>query len=422
MYKHPRLISNENSINIITKLITRDHYPYLRIKWELSELSVTFLNDKDIEFFLIEHIEIFNNCKEIYKSDVLLQNKDLKKLLMEKIKNNVIASSFTYSEDFIKDMETIMSIDETCDKKLLFSIGEKDLDYIRENLENKDLINIFLLAAKSKKCHSQWLASIIEKFNQNDNTSLESKDSAFRRMQQIVILETVDIEIYTNYNNLLQTHNELLNNPKVRAAILSAKSVNHQNRLISFLQEKEIRDELLKEDSIYQDFLLNQMNKLDEEEYGKYTHILDGIKNKLKSEKAEEQKKKLPNIFNSMEYIYFYNEEGKFTKIPTTFYHQFLSNVYNEGYTNQCMYADNNKENMPFYDAKIIEYYKEKRLIDTAIRTIELGTGKDKNYDIGEEITWNRLFYEARYFIKEEKYSKPKQKRKEAPYSSLPKI
>lgn len=419
--KHPGLMSNENSINTITRLMTRNYFPYLHIKWHLSELSTTFLNDQAIEFFLIEHAEVFGHCEEIYKSNSLLKNKDFNTLLMEKIKNNEIAHSFYYSKDSVEDMENIISIDEDCDKKLLFSIGEKDLNDIRRNIENEDLINIFLLIAEGKKGYSKWLTSIIEKFNEHGNALLESKDDAFKRMKQIITLEVVDPEIFINYNNLLQTNNDWLNTKEVRTAMLNAKSVTHQNRLIRFLQEKEIRDELLREDSIYQDFLLNQIMSLDEGEYGKYTHLLDGIINILKSVTVEEQKRNLSNIFGNMEYIYFYNEEEQFTKTPTTFYRQFLSNVYSGGYISQCMYADNNTDNMPFYDEKIIEYAKENRLIDIAIRTMELGIDKDKNYNIEEEINWNRLLYEARYFT-EEKYSKPKQKRKEAFNSSLSKI
>lgn len=387
-----QLIGNENSIKEIARFISRESIPYFSLKWELNELSTLFLNDQDITLFLFTYLDVFIKFIPIYKSEILFQNKELKEKLKERRKEREVPYDLHYEEQSIKDMEKLIEIDENCDKQILFAIGEKDIGYIRENIEDKNLIETFLQLAKNKNTYSKWLSNIINYYNQkeNDASKKEGEDTAFQRMQQAIISEITDSKIY----DLFQNYNNLLESPKVRMAILNAKTTAIaaiQDKLIQFLQIKEIRNALLQEDNIYQDFLLSQINRLSEEEYGKYTHIFDTIKESSESEKTK--KLKLLNSFNNMEYIYFYDKRGIFTKVPTIFYQEFLNNIYHE--KPLSLYSKETNSTL-LCDEELINSYIQNRITDISLRIIEFG--------IENEIIWNKWLNEAGLFQEDRQY------------------
>lgn len=152
--KH-QLIGNENSINEIAKFISIKRGPYSSLKWELNELSTSFLKDKDIEFFLFGHTEVFGNYKEVYKSDILFQNEEFKKLLMEQIKNNRIAYSDYYCEDLVRWMEKTIVQNESCNKQFLFSILENNFKHMRENIDSSQPFTLYGSESDQEKVEFQ---------------------------------------------------------------------------------------------------------------------------------------------------------------------------------------------------------------------------------------------------------------------------
>lgn len=378
--KH-HLIDNDNSIKEIASLISKEGVLYSQLKWELNNLSTSFLNDTDLNLFLFEHIEVFRKYMPIYSSEVLFQNEEFKQLLKkEKIKTN-ITQTFYYEEQSVKDMEKLIEIDKNCDKQLLFAIGEIDIEYIRKNITDQNLITSFIQLTRGQNTYSDWLTNIIDYYNQ------EEENNSFQRMQQAVLLEC---DIISHYNELLKRHNGLLENSKIKKALSKARTTTIQDKLIQFLQVNEIRNSMLQDDNIYQDFLLNSINRLPEKEYGKYTHIFDSIKESSESE--ETKKSKLLNSFSNMKYIYFYGQNGSFTKVSTEFYQKTLNDIHNED-----ALAPYSEEKNPilFCDERIVNSYLENRLIDLSLRVLELG--------IESETIWTHLLEQARYFEEEPK-------------------
>lgn len=406
----------ENSIPKQLEKVVLDNINIIKIINLNPNILSLSVEDLDIIF----NCDNINNFSSILLCNSLIENKDCIKALVEKIKNKTINQYFFREEDVVI-MERILSINSKFDKEFLFlafKSGNCVKNYLKQNMSNEKILDdIYSIYSKNKVVILKLLGIDVD-ITYYNNLFFRTFDTDLEKMKIFLLANISNSEIVDNYMEKYsyvylirrigsdEELYELTKSFDMRIAMLSAKTVEHQNKLFLFLKETKI-DVIDDKYPYHYLFPLSEIGNIDLNDFGNYRMLFKNMN--IDSNNYEIQKQQILNIFENVKenYFYFYDDKNELKKIPITFYKQFLNNVFFGGYLSQCMYDDGNSENMPFYDEEIIGNYAiDGNLKKTAIRTIELGIGKSVDYDITNEIIWNQLFYEARY--NQEEFSKQK--------------
>ena len=325
------IITKTVFINLINKGYSKDDdvkyieyvYSFLSLPLSVYEIidafdynPLTFKNDDIKHFFKgtkedIKSIEKYNTIV----SSKLINNNQFMFLLSEKIKNNKFPKYYIYDKNII-DVEKILNICPDIDLNIIFEMFQCNLsNYLYNNIDNKKLIKEMCELSVIQDIKDYILEQIFKLYK--DGMLKEVKND-LDRMTMIILHFLRENEIINNYsyirNSFYQYLDEneenIMENPKVTIAMLKAKTKAHQDILKEFLKFKSVRQNIIKENSIYEKTLLQPINSEDIEEYGTYSNLIENCNINFVNNDKRKYQSDLINIFNGIEGEYIYIRNG----------------------------------------------------------------------------------------------------------------
>ena len=383
--KCPELLQNEYNIEIIYKFIheSTDYYTCVSERIEaIKELSSFILKSEKLADYLFS--DNFHYIQKFLCSDILIKDEKLQEEL-ENLNKEKLQLQY-YRLPYISMIEAIFRNIPSISRRLLLKLNDKN--YFLEHVDDlQTLEKLFLIheLVYEKKDREVFEGSLLEDiFNVFDSeNSLKKFNNKIDKLKIAILLNCADDKIVSHFKELINDENYIVDNSTVSIAMLKALSTSNQDKLSQFIQIDEIREELKNKQGFYYNFLIEQIK---DDFYGDVSSIFNDIdKNDPKI------KEKLANYFNdfNLKNIYFYNN-NKLQKAPVTFYQQFVTNVFSNNYLSHC--RDENQMNNFFCNFNIIMDIVDNDYICAARNILKQGINQTEDYNIDDEILWNRLF------------------------------
>lgn len=415
VYKCPKLLQNENNIKIILSYIMQKDAGWAFYDPSKRKERIRTINRLSSSTLMDENLNLYLSCKnldqfqQVLTSDILMQDKEFKKLLIAYIENKSTDYIF-----HIKTMENILKKFPHISRKFLF-YPEK---YLLKHIEDSKILRYLSLMRKMYSNQSLTLecGSILKRIFDTYNgeyyyiKDIDLKELFIKCNNKIDKLK-ISILLNLRDKDIIQHTIDILYNldfecpsyevtPTLIIALLKAANIHNQDILINFLDEEEIRRTILNQNNFYYHFLIEKINQ---EEYGTITSMFD-----LQEDDANIIEK-LKCYFDQLEtkYIYFTMYDKKTHKTPRTFYQQFIKNALSktENYLSQCL-NENQQENF-FCNGRIIFDIIDKEYICLGEDILKFGMDRPLNYDLNEEIYWNMLCINASKEIEREELYPP---------------
>jgi hypothetical protein len=409
VYKCPELLSNENNMKTIINCSINNYF-------RMRQLSTSILVDENLKDYL--------NSKKIDKfypilfSDILLKDLEIRKILDEYINNDAEYGYFDgISINNIKDLEIILKNIPNVSRKLI--LGCYNGEYLRKNIDNLKVINDLLLISKlylrnknSGFLNKSILSNIFDMFYNPTFMlvyvqSLGKNYSNIDKLKIAILLNTCNEEILDNFMHIAYDYSYIFeDNPDIKIAMLKAPTVNHQNKLLDFLEFDDVKKSINNK-GLYYHLLIEEIEKENFQYFGDVKSLFN------LDEMDKNLKEKLLHYFDNenLENIYFFIENCNFLcQTPLTFYKQFLQNIFFGGYLEQCA-KENNHEGCLF-DQEILYNFIDEEYIKMAEHVLIKGKNMPANYNINEEIEWNELMTMAKATVQSDDEYKNKMLKK----------
>lgn len=412
VYKCPKLLQNETNIKVIFSYIMQKSSEciFYRTKKEkinlIYRLSSSTLMDKNLNLYLsYEHLDRFNL---VLTSDILMQDKEFKKILLAFIENKSTGYIFN-----IETKENILKKFPLISREFLFYPTK----YLLEHIEDSKILRYLSLMRKmySNKSLTLEYGSILKNIFDTYNGKYYMKDidldTLFIKCNNEIDKLKISILLNLRNKDIIQHTVDILYDldfecpsykvtPTLIIALLKSASIHNQDILINFLNEEEIRKTILNQNSFYYHFLIE---KIDQEDYGTITSMFDVQEDDINIIE------KLKCYFDQLEtkYIYFTMHDQKIHKTPRTFYQQFIKNALSktEYYLEQC--SNENQQDNFFGNGRIISDIIDKEYICLGEDILKFGMDRPLSYDLNEEIYWNMLCTNALKEIEREEVDSP---------------
>ena len=414
------IITKTVFINLINKGYSKDDdikyieyvYSFLSLPLSVYEIieafdynPLTFKNDDIKHFFKgtkedIKSIEKYNTIV----SSKLINNNQFMSLLSEKIQNNKFSNCYL-NDRKITDAEKILNMCPDIDVNIIFEIFQCTLsDYLYNHIDNEKLIKEMCELSIIQDIDYFILVQIFLLYNCN-NELIEDVENGLNRMIVSILTIVREDELLENYCNIKdsfyqyldENEENIMNNDKIKIAMLKAKTEKHQDILKQFLEIKSVRQNIVKNDNIYEKLLLKPINSEDIEEYGTYSNLIENCNINFVNNDKRKYQSDLINIFNGIEGEYIYIRNGEFIdKLPIKYYVDFLNYIFNGDYLREISefyYDEFNPNVLPLYDINIFQNILENDYERATLSLISfLLDNSKKMTNLNEEIYWNYLF------------------------------